>query len=124
MDRTDLEARTLDVSVVGGRKLTGRWRPAKRMTSVSVVGGCHIDLREAEIAADGITILRFALIGGTHVIAPNGVAVQLDGFSVFGGRRVESRADPGRPGAPVVRLRVFSLVGGVKVESDKGRNSR
>jgi hypothetical protein len=124
VDRTDLGTRTLDISILGGRKLTGRWRPAKRMTSVSVLGGCHIDLRQAEIAQDGITILRFALIGGTHVIAPDGLAVQLDGFSVFGGRRTESQADPGPPGAPVVRLRVFSLVGGVKVESDRGHNSR
>jgi hypothetical protein len=111
--------RTIDVSILGGRKLAGRWRPAKRMISVSVLGGCHIDLREAEIADDGITILRFALIGGTHVIAREGVAVQLDGFSVFGGRRVDSEADPGPPGGPLVRVRVIGLVGGVKVESEK-----
>jgi len=116
----DSVTRTIDVSILGGRKLAGRWRPAKRLISVSVAGGCHIDLREAEIADDGITILRFALIGGTHVIAREGVAVQLDGFSVFGGRRVDSQADPGSSGAPVVRLRVFSLVGGVKVEGEKG----
>jgi hypothetical protein len=94
------------------------------MTSVSVFGGCHIDLREAEIAGDGITIVRFALIGGTHVIARDGVAVHLDGFSVFGGRRLDSHADPGPPGAPLVRLRVFSLVGGVKVESERPRSAR
>ena len=120
MDRTDLGSRSLDIGILGGRTLAGRWRPARRMTSVSVVGGCHIDLRQAEIAEDGVTILRFALIGGTHVIAPDGVAVQLDGFSVFGGRRVDSQADPGPQGAPLIRLRVFSLVGGVKVESEKG----
>jgi hypothetical protein len=114
----ELATRTIDVSIVGGRKLAGRWRPAKRMISVSVVGGRHIDLREAEIAEDGITILRFALVGGTHVIAREGVAVQLDGFSVFGGRRVDSQADPGPSGAPLVRVRVMSLVGGVKVESE------
>ncbi len=116
----DEQERTIDVSIVGGRKLTGRWRPAKRMTLVSVLGGCHIDLRQAEIADDGITITRFGLIGGTHAIVPDGVAVRVGGFSVLGGRRVDSRADPGPPGAPLVLLRVFGLVGGVKVESRTG----
>jgi integrase len=116
---SDRGTRTIDVGILGGRKLTGRWRPATRMTSVSVLGGCHIDLREAEIADDGVTIIRFALVGGTHVIVPDGVAIQLDGFSVLGGRRVDSHADPSPTRAPLVRLRVFSLVGGVKVESEK-----
>jgi hypothetical protein len=114
---TDKQERTIDISIVGGRRLTGRWRPAKRLTSVSIVGGCHIDLSQAEIADGGITISRFALIGGTHVIVPDRIAVRLSGFGVVGGRRIDSRADPGPPGAPVVQLRVFSLVGGVKVES-------
>lgn len=117
---TDGQERTIDVSIFGGRKLTGRWRPARRMTLVSVLGGCHIDLRQAEIADDGITITRFALIGGTHVIVPDRVAVRIGGLSVFGGRRIDSRADPGPPGAPRALLRVFSLVGGVKVESRTG----
>jgi hypothetical protein len=115
----DEPERSIDVSIVGGRKLIGRWRPAKRMTSVSILGGSHIDLSEAGIAEEGITITRFALIGGTHVIVPDGVGVRVAGLSVFGGRRVDTGADPGSPESPLVLLRVFSLVGGVKVESRK-----
>ena len=63
---------TIDVSILGGRKFTGRWRPPKRMTMVSVLGGREIDLREAEIPSDGITINVVGLIGGTHVIVPDG----------------------------------------------------
>lgn len=40
------------------------------------------------------------------MIVPDRIAVQVDGFSVFGGRRVASRADPGPLGAPLVLLRV------------------
>jgi hypothetical protein len=117
---SQVDDRTIDIAIIGGRKLTGGWRPAKRMTSVCLIGGCHIDLREAEIAEDGITITRIALVGGTRVVAPADVRVQLEGFSVLGGRRVAGRAEAGGPGARLVRLRVFSLIGGVKVEDLSG----
>lgn len=108
---------TFDVSIFGGRKFKGRWRPPKTMTLVSVIGGRELDLREAEIsAADGVTINAISLIGGTHVIVPDGLNVEVSGFSGLGGPRVDSNANPGSPSAPGVRLRVFSLVGGLKVE--------
>jgi predicted membrane protein len=110
-------SRTTDVSIVGGRKFTGRWRPPKEMTLVSVLGGREIDLREAAIDPDGVTINVVGLIGGTHVIVPDGVNVEVSGFSGLGGRRVDSRAEPGPSGARLVRLRVFGVVGGLKVES-------
>jgi Cell wall-active antibiotics response 4TMS YvqF len=109
--------RTTDVSILGGRKFKGRWRPPKEMTLVGVLGGREIDLREAEIDPDGVTINVIGLIGGTHVIVPDGVNVEVSGFSGFGGRRIDSRAEPGPSGARVVRLRVFGIVGGLKVES-------
>jgi hypothetical protein len=109
--------RTTDVSILGGRKFKGRWRPPKEMTLVGVLGGREIDLREAEIDPDGVTINVIGLIGGTHVIVPDGVNVEVSGFSGFGGRRIDSRAEPGPSGARVVRLRVFGIVGGLKVGS-------
>jgi hypothetical protein len=110
-------SRTTDVSILGGRKFTGRWRPPKEMTLIGVLGGREIDLREAEIDPDGVTINVVGLIGGTHVIVPDGVNVEVSGFSGLGGRRIDSRAEPGPSGARVVRLRVFGIVGGLKVES-------
>lgn len=115
--KNDTGDRTVDVAILGGRKFTGRWRPARRMTLVSLIGGCHIDLREAEIQGDGITITRIALVGGTHVVAPPSVPVLVEGFSVLGGRRIDAGAEAGDPGAPLVRLQVFSVFGGLKVEN-------
>jgi hypothetical protein len=92
------------------------------MISVSLIG-CHIDLRQAEIATGGIAITRIAPTGGTHLIVPDGVAVRVNGFSVFGGRRVDGGAGPGPPGAPLVRVRLFSLFGGLKVESRSGHEA-
>ena len=61
---------TIDVSILGGRKFTGRWRPPKTMTMLSVLGGREIDLREAEIPADGITINVVGLIGERRSLFP------------------------------------------------------
>ena len=70
------ESGTIDVSILGGRKFKGRWRPPKKMTLVSVIGGREIDLREAEIPSEGITINVVGLVGGTHVIVPDGINVE------------------------------------------------
>jgi hypothetical protein len=110
-------SRTTDVSILGGRTFSGRWRPPKEMTLVSVLGGREIDLRQAEIDPEGVTINVVGLIGGTHVIVPDGVNVEVSGFSGLGGRRIDSRAQPGPSGTRVVRLRVFGALGGLKVES-------
>ena len=108
---------TIDVSILGGRKFKGRWRPPKKMTLVSVIGGREIDLREAEIPSEGITINVVGLVGGTRIIVPDGINVEVSGFSGLGGRRVDSRAEPGAPGERVVRLHIFGALGGLKVES-------
>jgi hypothetical protein len=110
-------SRTIDVSILGGRTFTGRWRPPKTMTLVSLLGGTELDLREAEIPPEGITINAFGVIGGTHVIVPDGVNVEVSGFSGLGGRSIDSHAEPGAPGKSVVRLNVFGALGGLRVES-------
>jgi hypothetical protein len=60
-------------------------------------------------------------VGGTHLIVPDDIAVQVSGFSVFGGRRVDSSADPEPSEAPLVRLRLLAFWGGLKVESRSGQ---
>ena len=46
---------------------------------------------------------------------PAGIRVEVSGFSLVGGTRVERGPEPG-PGAPTVHVRAFSLVGGVRVQ--------
>jgi predicted membrane protein len=50
-------------------------------------------------------------VGGTHLIVPDDIAVEVSGFSVFGGRRVDSSADSGPSEAPLVRLAALRLLG-------------
>jgi hypothetical protein len=56
---------------------------------------------------------RFSLIGGISAKVPAGVRVEVSGFTLLGGHSV--RLPEPVPGAPVLRLRLFSIIGGLSV---------
>jgi len=102
------------VSPVGGLSVSGPWRMARHEIVVSLVGGARLDLSQAELAAPEVTVTKVSLVGGVRIGVPTGIRVEVSGFSLVGGTRVERGPEPG-PGAPTVHVRAFSLVGGVRV---------
>lgn len=112
------------ISVMGGSGRKGRWRPAEELNVLAVMGGSDIDLRGAEVAGPEITINAVAFMGGIDVIVPEGVEVELDGFDLMGGHEQKLADVPFRPGTPLVRVRAFSLMGGVTVKSKPARPQR
>jgi hypothetical protein len=97
----------------------GAWRVPASTLSVTLIGGADLDLRDAELEAPVVTFTKVSLIGGMHVVVPPGVRVEVSGFSLIGGRRIEDASAPA--GAPTLRLRAFSLIGGVRVQSQRNR---
>lgn len=104
------------VSPLGGFKPRGRWRLDHDIVSITLVGGAHLDLREVEFAAQDVVFTKISAVGGIHVIVPPGVRVELEGFSLLGGRDVKVENMPPL-GSPTLRVRAFSLVGGVDIRS-------
>jgi hypothetical protein len=102
------------VTPLGGMKRTGRWRPRGRIVLVTLIGGMDLDMREAELSTPEVTVTKVSLIGGVRLRVPPGVRVEVSGFTLLGGRRIEL-PDEGGPDAPTVRLRAFGLSGGVHV---------
>jgi len=102
------------VSPVGGLSVSGPWRMARHEIVVSLVGGARLDLSQAELAAPEVTVTKVSLVGGVRIGVPTGIRVEVSGFSLVGGTRVERGPEPG-PGAPTVHVRAFALVGGVRV---------
>jgi hypothetical protein len=49
------------------------------------------------------------------VIVPEGVDVELSGLSIMGGRNYRPGKQPIPPGAPVVRVRAYSVMGGLSI---------
>jgi hypothetical protein len=110
------------VAIMGGAERKGRWRPARNTNVVTVMGGAELDLREAELA-DGITITAVTVMGGIGIAVPEGVSVEMGGFAVMGANGGPRDKVPPLPNAPIVRVRAFSLMGGVGVERKRSRRT-
>ena len=109
------------VAVMSGTKRKGRWRPGERCSAVAVMGGCKLDLRDAEIAGRRIEITAISVMGGVRIVVPEGIEVDVGGIAVMGGKKVKLADVPPRPGTPVIHVRVISVMGGVAVESRPSR---
>jgi Domain of unknown function (DUF1707)/Cell wall-active antibiotics response 4TMS YvqF len=72
------------VAIMGGGKHRGRWRIASRCTVVNVMGGADLDLTEAIVEGAEIEIRVFSLMGGSKIVVPDGVHVELGGFAFMG----------------------------------------
>jgi hypothetical protein len=80
---------------------------------VTLVGGADLDLSEAQVPPAGARLTKVSLVGGMSLVVSAGVHVEVRGFSLIGGRRVEAADVPAN--APVLRVRNWSIVGGVRV---------
>ena len=105
---------SLSIQPMGGMRREGAFALDPATTLVSAIGGLDLDLRAATLPPGGATVTKVSLIGGVSVVVPAGVRVEVSGLTVIGGRDIErDAATP--PGAPVLRVRAFGLVGGVRV---------
>jgi class 3 adenylate cyclase len=105
------------VAFMSGSHLKGRWRAAEHTTVVAFMGGCKIDMRLAEIDAPEVVLTVWSVCGGVDVIVPEGIDVEVTGFSIMGGRSVRTTDVPPVPMSPLVRIRAFPIMGGVGVRS-------
>lgn len=109
------------LALMGGTKRTGQWLVAPTLTSVALMGGNSLDLREARFAAQETVINALALMGGIEIIVPDDVRIVDDGVGIMGGFGVEDHDSCTVSGAelpadtPVVRVRGLALMGGVGI---------
>ncbi|MGH3202032.1 MAG: DUF1707 SHOCT-like domain-containing protein [Streptosporangiaceae bacterium] len=103
------------VAIMGGSQRRGRFRAVGQVNSVSIMGGDEIDLREAVIEGGELTFNMFALMGGATLYVPDSVDLEVSGFSLMGGHtELGSQRSP-RPGAPVIHVRSWNLMGGATI---------
>jgi class 3 adenylate cyclase len=110
------------VSVLSGSSRKGRWRPKGRLKALAFMGGIDLDLRNAEIEGPELTITAVAIMGGIDIVVPEGVIVHLGGFSFMGGKDAKLANVPTLPGAPVIKVRAFPIMGGVSVRTKRSRS--
>ena len=103
---------------MGGSQRRGRWRLREKTNAVALMGGCVLDLRNAEVEGSEVVINAIAVMGGIEIIVPEGIEVELGGVAIMGGKDARRlKAVPRLPGSPTVRVRAFALWGGVSVRS-------
>jgi class 3 adenylate cyclase len=107
------------VAVFSGASRRGRWRPGPRLRVAAVFGGVDLDMRSAELEGPEVEIRAVAVFGGVDIVVPEGVAVQLSGFSVFGGKDAKVADVPVVPDSPVIRVRAYPIFGGVSIRSKR-----
>ncbi len=111
------ERQTL-VAIMGGVQRHGSWTTARHTRVVTIMGGAVLDFREARLLPGTTEVSVFALMGGTQIIVPPGLAVEMDGHAFMGGfehmERAPAEPDPERP---VLRVSGFVIMGGVAVET-------
>jgi DUF1707 SHOCT-like domain/Cell wall-active antibiotics response LiaF, C-terminal len=103
------------VAIMSGSHRRGRFRAVGRINAIAIMGGDEIDLREAEIEGGELTLNLVAIMGGANIYVPDSVELDVGGFSLMGGNTEYGVERPPRPGAPVVRLHTWNLMGGATI---------
>jgi hypothetical protein len=93
----------------------GRWRLDPHTVVSTTFGGIKLDLTGAQLSAPEVWLDVRAFMGAVKVWIPQGVRVEVEGTTYLGSRRVEEEMPTGYHHAPVLRLRIDTAVGTVKV---------
>ena len=108
--------RQIIIGIMGGAEKKGVWTPAQQIYVVALMGGAHLDFREARFGPGVTEVIVFAIMGGAEIIVPPGVHVDVNGLALMGGFSQSGSAPlPTDPNAPVLRIGGFCMMGGVEV---------
>jgi hypothetical protein len=103
------------VAIMGGSHRRGRFRAVGSINAVAIMGGDEIDLRDAEIEGGELTLNLVAVMGGANIYIPDSIETEVGGFSLMGGHEEVGSQRAPRPGAPVVRIKMYNLMGGATI---------
>jgi hypothetical protein len=103
------------VAVFGATERDGRIRARRRVVCVTMFGSVDLDLRQATLEGDALTILALGMFGAVDVYVPEGVEVDAHGLSVFGHKGAHGNDLAPQPGTPIVRVFALSVFAGIDV---------
>jgi hypothetical protein len=104
------------VAIMSGFDRKGVWTVPAQMNILCVLGGAHLDLRDATFSAREVVVTINAFMGGAEIVVNPETDVVLEGTAIMGGY-----AGPDRkharigPDSPRVRVRGVAFWGGVSV---------
>jgi hypothetical protein len=101
----------------------------RHLDVVTIMGGAHLDFRDARLPEGEVEVRVGALMGGVEIIVPPSLAVESNGAAIMGGFEHVDRAPTAvEPGSTVLRITGLALMGGVNIEmrlpGESGREAR
>jgi Domain of unknown function (DUF1707) len=106
------------VGVFGRERRDGRWVVPASVPVLAVFGEVVLDLRDALLQTQRVTVYATVVGGTLELMVPDGVAVELNGTSVLT-RKVNRTPRAAAPGMPVVEVRAVSIGGTIRVISPR-----
>lgn len=102
-------------SMFSSTEREGRLRVPRWVAGMTVFGNIDLDLRQATLEGDVITIVALGIFGTFDVYVPEGVEVDLHGFALGGHKRANGNDPLPQPGTPLVRVFAVSIFAGMDV---------
>ncbi|WP_341728239.1 DUF1707 domain-containing protein, partial [Brooklawnia sp.] len=75
---------SLSISIMSSIERASEWTIAPTHVSIAVWGATELDLRDVVFTSDTIVITCFAIMGGTNIIVPPEMDVQMNGIGFMG----------------------------------------
>lgn len=99
----------------------GRWVVPSAFPVTAFFGDVVLDLRDAILQSQRVTIYATAIAGQIKLIVPAGIAVEMVGRSVLGVRSVrgQTKSSAQAPATGVIEVRTLTLVGAVKATTPR-----
>jgi hypothetical protein len=102
------------ITPIGGLKIDADHPVSAQVSLVSLVGGIKADLTAASLPEAGtITLTKYSLVGGVNLTVPEGVEVEVEGFTLFPPLRPVD--PPATPDGRKVKVTAYGVFGGVRV---------
>jgi len=106
---------TLLLALMSGFERRGRWNVPRKLTTFTLWGSGVLDLRYADFTSPEVDLHAYSIMGVQTILLPPEVNVEIHGRGVMGGFDHDVVGE-GTPGAPNVKIRGFSLWGGVGIK--------
>jgi predicted membrane protein len=105
-------------AVFGSHEVVVNSKHFRGGSATAIFGGVVVDLRGADLDADGATLAVMALFGGVEILVPRGWRVEASGTPIFGGLSNKVEARPAND-APRLGIDVMAIFGGVDIKHER-----
>ncbi len=104
------------IAVLGGVQRTCSAQDFRGGELTAIMGGCEIDLRDADMQAEEAALYTFALWGGIEIKVPESWTVIIEGLPLMGGFDERTHAAKDGP-KKTLRIKGLAIMGGVEIRN-------